>query len=67
MKFLNCVNQILCFIIRSVCFLSETVKLTYYSVGRDVTKIALCDFRAKIDFLALIDCLGVILSDNYGV
>ena len=26
-----------------------------------------CDFRAKIVFVALINCLGVLLLKNYGV
>ena len=30
-------------------------------------KQLLCDFRAKIDFLALIDCLGVKQLENNGV
>ena len=30
-------------------------------------KQLLCDFRAKIDFLSLIDCLGVKLLENYAV
>ena len=32
-----------------------------------MSKQLLYDFRAKIDFLALIDCLGVKLLENYGV
>ena len=34
------------------------------SEGRDVFP---CDFRAKIDFFALNDCLCVIIMENHGV
>ena len=43
------------------------VNVTFNSVGRDVTKQLLCDFHAKIEFLALIDCLGVKLLEYNGV
>ena len=39
----------------------------YISVGRDVRKNLLCDFCAKIDFFAEIDCLGVKQLENHGV
>ena len=42
------------------CFCSKT----YISEGRDVFP---CDFRAKIDFFALNDCLCVIIMENDGV
>ena len=42
----------------------EKVNDASYSEGRDVFP---CDFRAKIDFFALNDCLCVIIMKNDGV